>query len=173
MEQIFNFIQVYGLPVFIIATWIIIFLGGLKLLKVFDKIKSKNVKKFIYYAIDISLAFGGIAIYFAIFKLDFANYLPLCATQVSATTTLYAVYENLGARKLVQMFWSWFAKFVEENKHNKLIKYAQKIGLDNALNDIKNFTIEQAQKLEEQNKKEQFKAEVEKKEEPITVAVEV
>lgn len=157
MEQIIKFIESYGLPVFIIATCIIVFLGILKLCKAFKGISNANVKKFIYYIIDIALSFGGVAIYFAIFKLDFATYISVSFAQISATTTLYAIYENLGARKLVQMFWAWFAKVVNKDKHKQLIKFAKAVGLDNAINELKSFSEKQAEKLEEQKAQEEPK----------------
>lgn len=150
MEQILEFIQTYGLPVFVIASCIIALLGVLKLCKVFSKIKNANAKKFIYYMIDIVLSFGGVALFFVIFHIEFNDYLTLCITQVSATTTLYAVYENLGARKLVEMFWSWFGGVVEKDSHKQLIKFAKSVGLDNAIEELKKFSLEQATKLENQ-----------------------
>ena len=92
MEQILEYIKQNGLPVFIIATCIIAIVGTLKLCKVFDKISSKNVKKFIYYILDIALSFGSSAIYFAIFKLNFNDYLIFSVSQISSTTALYALY---------------------------------------------------------------------------------
>lgn len=152
MEQIIKFIESYGLPVFIIATCIIVLLGVLKLCKVFSKIKNANVKKFIYYAIDIILSFGGVALYFAIFKKDFAEYITVGVTQISATTTLYAIYENLGARKLVQMFWNWFSKVVEKDKHKQLVKFAKTVGLDKAIEELKEVSIKEAEKIEAEKK---------------------
>ena len=158
MEQIIQYIESYGLPVFIIASCIIVLLGILKLCKAFSKVKNANVKKFIYYAIDIALSFGGAAIYFAAFKVDFSGYIAFSVAQISATTTLYAIYENLGARKLVQMFWKWFADVVQKDKHKQLLKFAKSVGLDAAVEEIKEYSIKQAEKLEaekqEQDKKE-------------------
>ena len=148
MEEILYYIESYGLPVFIIATCIIAVLGVLKLCKTFSKLKNANLKKFIYYAIDIALSFGGAAIYFAAFKIDFANYWAFGIAQISATTTLYAIYENLGARKLVQMFWNWFGGLIKKDEHHQLIKYAKSLGLENAIEQIKDYSIKEAEKLE-------------------------
>lgn len=167
MEQILQFIQNYGLPVFVIASGIIVLLGILKLCKVFNKIQNKNVKKFIYYVIDIALAFGGVAIYFAIFKKDFADYITICLTQITATTTLYAIYENLGARKLVQLFWNWFGELVEKDKHKQLVKFAKAVGLDNAIAELKDASIKEAEKLEQKI------AEEKKETENVSIAKEV
>ena len=155
MEQIFEYIKENGLPVFIIATCIIAIVGVLKLCKVFDKISSKNVKKFIYYALDIVLSFGGSAIYFAIFKLDFSNYMIFSISQISSTTALYALYENFGLRKLVQMLIAWLSTRIKKEDAVKLSKIAEKMGLHNALNQIKEQILENNRKMaEEQNKTE-------------------
>lgn len=154
MEQILEFIQNYGLPVFVVATSIIVLLGILKLCKVFNKIQNKNIKKFIYYVIDIALSFGGVAIYFAIFKKDFTDYITICLTQITATTTLYAIYENLGARKLVQLFWNWFGGVVKKDEHKQLVKFAKAVGLDNAIAELKDVSIKEAEKLEQKKEAE-------------------
>ena len=155
MEQILEYIKQNGLPVFIIATRIIAIVGTLKLCKVFDKISSKNVKKFIYYILDIALSFGSSAIYFAIFKLNFNDYLIFSVSQISSTTALYALYENFGLRKLVQMLIEWLSKRIKIEDAIKLAKIAEKIGLDKALDQIKEQIIENEKKLaEEQNKEE-------------------
>lgn len=170
MEQIIHYIESYGLPVFIIATCIIVLLGVLKLCKVFSKIKNANVKKFIYYAIDIALSFGGAAIYFAAFKIDFGGYLAFSVAQISATTTLYAIYENLGARKLVQMFWNWFGGLIKKDNEHKLIKFAKSLGLDNAIEQIKEYSVKEAERLEaerlEELKKQQEKNTQEQPQQP-------
>ena len=71
MEQILEFISQYGLPVFIIASCSILLIGILKLCKVFNKISNKNIKKLIYYILNVVLSFGGVAIYYAAFKIGF------------------------------------------------------------------------------------------------------
>ena len=133
MEQIIAFIEQHGLSVFVIATSIILVIGILKLCKVFSKIKNDNVKKCIYYALDVVLSFAGAAIYYGAFKLDFSNYVVFCTTQIGATTTLYAIYENFGVRKLVQMFLAWIATKIKKDPKSKLAKICKKIGLETFL----------------------------------------
>lgn len=129
MEQIIAYISQYGLPVFVLASCIIVLIGILKLCKVFDKIDSKNIKKLIYYILNIVLAFGASAIYFAIFKMSFADYLMFSCTQVGATTTLYAIYENFGIRKLVRMLFDWIIKQTKKNPNYKVIKLLNSMGV--------------------------------------------
>ena len=165
MEQIVNYVNEYGLPVFVIATCIIVLLGILKLCKVFSKIQNANIKKFVYYVINIVLSFGGVAIYFATFHVDFVNYIAVVFTQIGATTTLYAIYENLGARKLVQLFWQWFGDAVEKDKHKQLVKFAKAVGVDKAIEELKEVSVKEAEKIE------QAKAEEKKETENASISV--
>ena len=130
MEQILEFISQYGLPVFVIASCSILLIGILKLCKVFNKINSKNIKKLIFYILNVVLSFGGAAIYYAAFKVGFDTYLMFCLTQVSATTTLYAIYENFGVRKLVQIGLAWVASWSKKNPESKFTKAAKALGFD-------------------------------------------
>lgn len=129
MEQILDYISHYGLAVFVIASCIIAFIGILKLCKVFSKIENKNIKKLIYYVLNVALAFAGSAIYFAIYKLNFNGYVMFACTQVGATTTLYAIYENFGVRKLVQILLAWIATWFKKNPEDKLVKALKGLGL--------------------------------------------
>ena len=130
MEQILEFISQYGLPVFIIASCSILLIGILKLCKVFNKISNKHIKKLIYYILNVVLSFGGVAIYYAAFKIGFNSYLMFCLTQVSATTTLYAIYENFGVRKLVQIGLAWVASWSKKSPESKFTKAAKALGFD-------------------------------------------
>ena len=129
MEQILEFITRYGLPVFVIASCIIAVIGILKLCKVFDKIKSADVKKCIYYILNFVLAFGGVAIYFGIFHISFSGYVVFAFTQVTATTTLYSIYEHFGVRKLVRMFINWLALKFKKDPNCKVVKTLKSLGL--------------------------------------------
>lgn len=130
MEQILDFISQYGLPVFVIASCSILLIGILKLCKVFNKISNKNIKKLIYYILNVVLSFGGAAIYYAAFKIGFNSYLMFCLTQISATTTLYAIYENFGVRKLVQIGLAWVTSWSKKNPESKFTKAAKALGFD-------------------------------------------
>ena len=130
MEQILEFISQYGLPVFVIASCSILLIGILKLCKVFNKISNKNIKKLIYYTLSVVLSFGGVAIYYASFKIGFNSYLIFCLTQVSATTTLYAIYENFVVRDLVQIGLTWVASWFKKNPEAKFTKAAKALGFD-------------------------------------------
>lgn len=111
-----NFIITYGLPILFISIAVIFIIGVLKYFKVFDKIKSANVKKFVYYALDIVLSFGLVAIYFAVDKISFTTYLNYCFKTITAVTAIYAIYENFGLRKLLRYLGTLFINFVAKKQ---------------------------------------------------------
>lgn len=133
MELILNYILEYGPTAFLIGLIIITFIGILKLCKAFDWIKNKDVKKLVYYIFNIGLSFGVVALYFTIYKIDFSGYLAFSFSQVGSTTALYAIYENLGLRKLWQMVLSWIASRImswfKKNPENKYVKALEGLGL--------------------------------------------
>lgn len=139
MDKLLEYISIYGWAILVIAVCIIAFIGILKVCKVFSKIKSSSVKKLIYYALDVALAFGGSAIYFAIFHKSFGGYVVYSVAQLVVTTTLYAIYENFGVRKLVQCVISLVASWVKKNPDKKLAKTLKKLGLgEEQISEIKN-----------------------------------
>lgn len=145
MEQILLYIAEYGLAVFLIATAIIVTIGILKVCKVFDKIQNKDVKKIIYYALNVALSFGFVALYYALFQLNWDTYWILCITQMGATTTLYNIYENFGLRKLLQMFLAWFTKVTTKKNATKFVELVQEMGLSSAIAELKTIINEAAQ----------------------------
>lgn len=154
MEQILEYITKYGLPVFVIASCIILIIGILKLCKVFNKISNKNVKKFVYYILNVVLAFVGAVIYFAAFKISFTGYVAFSFTQVGATTTLYAIYENFGVRKLVQMFLDWLGSKLKSDPDSKLSKTLKKLGLtEDAIANVKATVTAETEKAETEKAK--------------------
>lgn len=131
MEVLTNYITNYGIPVFVIACCIIVFIGVLKLCKVFDKISNAEIKKAVYYGLDVILAFAGSAIYFAAFKIPFDfHYAMFSCTQVGATTALYAIYENIGLRKFVRYIIALIQGWISQNPDKKFAKLVEKFGFD-------------------------------------------
>lgn len=155
MDELLAFVETYGLPVFVIACIIIAVVGILKICKVFDKIQSDNLKKFIYYAIDIVLSFIGVALYFAIFKIKFDwGYVHIVLTQIGATTALYTLYENIGIRKLWQMFISWIKEKLTPTLDKTITSLTKKYELADIV-----------EKIAEVN---HIKAETEEEQQPVT-----
>lgn len=139
MDKLLEYISIYGWAILVIAVAIISFIGILKLCKVFTKIESSNVKKLLYYILDVALSFAGSAIYFAIFHKAFSGYVVYSFAQLFATTTLYAVYENFGIRALVQYLINLIANWIKKNPDSKLSKDLKKIGLgEEQIKEIKN-----------------------------------
>lgn len=166
MDKIISYVQNYGLSIVVIAVCVIAIIGILKLCKVFDKIKSADLKKFIYYALDVVLAFAGSAIYFAIFDKDWNGYAIYSVSQLGTTLFLYAFYEQCGVRKLVRMLINVIANWVKKNPETQFAKWAEKLGLDKGLETIQTMI---ADKQAEEAKKEEVVIE-EKKEENITTS---
>ena len=133
MEEILNFIAEWGLPHFLIGLIIINAIGVLKICKVFSKINSSAVKKFLYYALDITLSFGVVAVYYALWHLEFVNYLTYSLEQLGLITTIYAIYENFRIRDGWKKVLNWVGSWFKYNPDNAVTKLAKKIGFDQAL----------------------------------------
>lgn len=133
-DMIWNAVQTYGPSILVIAAIIIVILGILKLCKVFDKIESKDLKKGIYLVIDLVLSFAGAAIYFAIFNVAFSGYYVLYSfALLSVVITLYAIYEQSGARWCVRKLLSLLANFFKKNPKNKFTQSCDQLGLVDAI----------------------------------------
>lgn len=156
MDKIISYVETYGLAILIIALSIIFIIGVLKLCKAFSFIKSAKIKKLVYYITDVIFAFGGSAIYFAIFKINFSEYLVYAGAQLGVTTTLYAVYENFGIRELVKLVLGVFAKWLKGNPDNKIAKQLKSLGLDeNAIAKVQNVVEGEKAKVEAEVNAEQ------------------
>ena len=107
----------------------------------FNKIPSANVKKAIYYILDIGLSFAFTAIYFAIFKQGFSKYLAFTGAEICVVTALYAVYENFGVRKLIQVICAQIKAHLAKNKNSKLTKIVQQLGIEKSLIEIQNLIV--------------------------------
>lgn len=129
MEQILAYIERYGLIVATIALSVICFIGLLKVCKVFNKISSKQAKKTIYYILSIGLAFGATALYYSLFTLSWDTYLKFSIAQANATAVLYALYENLGIRKLLQVIATKWVEYIKKNPERKTAKALKNLGL--------------------------------------------
>lgn len=171
MDKLISYIQNYGLSILVIAVCIIAIVGILKLCKVFDKIKSDDLKKFIYYAIDVVLAFAGSAIYFAIFHKDWTGYAMYSLSQLATTLFLYAFYEQCGIRKLVRMLISVIAGWIKKNPENELAKWAEKVGLTESIEKLQTILADEQEKAEQEaTKREEVVIDELKEETPTSQA---
>ena len=118
----------FGLPVFIISIITIFIIGALKYFGVFNKIENKDIKKTIYYGLSILLSFGITALYYAIFGLQFTNYIAFCLKASPCTTLIYAMYEHFHIRDFVKFIGTFIvskvAKEQVEAEKNKVEKKA-------------------------------------------------
>lgn len=151
MEEVLNFIAEWGLPHFLIGLIIINIIGILKLCKVFSKINNTGVKKTIYYALDIVLSFGVVACYYAIFGIGFTTFIKYSIEQLTLTTAIYAIYENIHLRDVWKIVLNWVGSWFKYNPDNAVTKLAKKIGFDEA---IVKLQEEKQKKAEELAKKE-------------------
>ena len=151
MEIIWSAVQTYGPSILVIASIIIVVLGILKLCKVFDKITSKDLKKGLYFLIDLVLAFAGAAIYYAIFDIAFSGYYVLYSISLLAVTvTMYSFYEYFGLRWCVRKLISLVANFFKKNPKDKFTVTCDQLGLVDAIIAWDEYLAKQdVQKLEE------------------------
>lgn len=133
---ILDYINLHKLPAALIAVAIIVFIGILKVAKVFNKLTNKDLKKGIYFGLSVVLSFACAAIYYAICKFNWQWYWLYSLCQATATTMLYALYEYLGPRKLVQLLFTWLASLFK--KSNTLsLAFLKELGLsDETINKI-------------------------------------
>ena len=156
MDKIISYVETYGLAILVIALITIFLIGTLKLCKAYNWIKSTKIKKLVYYISDVIFAFGGSAIYFAIFKINFSEYLVYAGAELGVTTTLYAVYENFGIRELVKFVLAIFAKWFKGNPDNKIAKQLKSLGLDEtAIAKVQNVVEGEKAKVETETNSEQ------------------
>jgi len=133
MEEVLNFIAEWGLPHFLIGLIIINIIGILKLCKVFSKIQSKEIKKTIYFALDVILAFAVTAGYYAIFGIEFTTYIKYSFEQLTLTTAIYALYEGVHLRDVWKIVLNWVGSWFKYNPDSAITKLAKKIGADEAI----------------------------------------
>lgn len=139
MTEAVKYISAYGISLLVIACLIIACIGILKVCKVFRKVSSVNLKKAIYYILDIALAFAFAAAYFALTKQGFSKYLAFTGAEICVVTALYAVYENFGVRKLLTVVVTQIREHMAKNKNSKLTKLVQQVGIEKSLIEIQNL----------------------------------
>lgn len=171
MDKILSYVETYGLSILVIAICVIALIGILKLCKVFDKIQSKDIKKVIYYALDVVLAFAGSAIYFACFHKEWNGYWLYSLAQLATTTLLYSLYENFGVRKLVQYLLSLVAKWLKRNPEKELSKWAEKVGITESIEKLQIILADKKARTEQEvSKREEVVIDEQKEETPTSQA---
>ena len=115
---LYNLVTKYGVSVLIIACVTILLIGILKYFDVFRKVAKDN-RKPIYFALNYVFVFGLSAIYYAIFKLSFADYVAYAFVVGSAVNLLYPLYENLKIRDLFTIIGNFVVKTVAKKQVEK------------------------------------------------------
>ncbi len=113
----------YGLVVVLFACAKLFLIGVLKYFNAFRKVEKSN-RKPIYLSLTYVFAFGLSAIYFGIYRLDFANYIAFATIIATTSSLLYPLYENLKLRDLLSLLGNFIIKVVAkkqvENEVEKL-----------------------------------------------------
>ena len=110
--SLYNIVAKYGLPALILGILTIFFIGIFKYFKVFDKVAKEN-RKPIYLALTYVFTFGLTAIYYAIFKLSFADYVAYSFIVGSVVNLLY---ENTKLRNVFAWIGSFIVKIVAKKQ---------------------------------------------------------
>ena len=127
--SILDYINLYKIPASIIAVAVICFIGILKVIKLFEKLTNKDIKKGVYFLLSVGLSFAGAAIYYHISNFAWNTYWIYGICQAAITTVLYALYEDLGPRKLIQLLFTWVASWFKKSEKTVSLAYLSKLGL--------------------------------------------
>ncbi len=115
---LYNILVNYGLPVLVIACITILLIGILKYFNVFNKISQDN-RKPIYYVLNYVFVFILVAIYYAIFKRPFDDYVTYSIVSATAVSGLYTLYENTKLRDLFKLIGNFIITKVAKNQIEK------------------------------------------------------
>ena len=158
MENVIKYLELYGLPILIMGLIIIVLVGIIKACGLKKCLENRPVlRKVIYYTLDIALSFGVVALYFYIFEKNFAQYLVYTGAQITVTTTLYAIYENFGARALQQKIVGLLGVAIKNSKNKKFLKIVEQLGIDNVLQEIQKL-VTKAEAVAQENTNEQTRS---------------
>lgn len=115
-EMILQFISTYGWKLALIACSGIFVLGILKFFKVFDKIE-KSKRKYLYAGISAGISIIASGIYLAVIgSFNWAGFGVIAGAIYSINQAIYALYENLGIRKVLRKLGNLFIHFIANNE---------------------------------------------------------
>lgn len=118
MENLLNFLAVYGLPLTAIAVVGIILLGVMKYCNFFTKIDEKY-RHWIYIGISVCFSVVGSIIYLCcIHKFDWNFILPLTAAIYALNQTFYNIFKVCTLNELCIKILDWI-KEILKRKNNK------------------------------------------------------
>lgn len=126
MEQFIDLLKTHSPIAIMLGIAIIFVVGVLKYFKLFDKITNKDLRKFIFLIVDVALSFGASAIYLAISHIGFVGYLAVVGEVFTVCLVEYAIYENVGLRKALQLAGNYIVKKVAGNLYSSEIEKLKK-----------------------------------------------
>ena len=111
-EMILQFVQTYGWQLALIACSGIFVLGILKFFDVFKKIE-KTKRKYLYTAISASISIIASAIYLVVMgAFNWAGFGVIAGAIYGLNQCIYALYENLGVRAVLQKLGTLFINLI-------------------------------------------------------------
>lgn len=127
LTAVVSFVKSYGWQLALVALAGIIFVGILKYFNVFEKV-DKSKRKYIYFPMSSVVSLGGCIAYLFFVRseqthaMTVIDWVCFCIAVVMYTVAVYALYENLGIRSLIQAFFNAIGKNM--TKISELIKKA-------------------------------------------------
>lgn len=103
---VMGIIQAYAnriVQLVILSAIVITVLGGIKATGIYNRFKNKDVRKLLLFLSCIVLDLVAVVIYIVQENVGWDNYLPAAIGTVGITTVMYAFYENVYVRKLIQL----------------------------------------------------------------------
>lgn len=124
MEELLNFLRLYGWQLALIALAGIIILGVLKYCKVFSKFDEK-IRHVFYLLISVGISIIGSIIYLACvgsLTVEFA--FAVAAAILALNQTFYTIYSNLSLKELFLKLIDWIKGLISGGKGQEIVEEA-------------------------------------------------
>lgn len=122
MEELLNFLRLYGWQLALIALAGIIILGVLKYCKVFSKFEEK-IRHVFYLLISVGISIIGSIIYLACvgsLTVEFA--FAVAAAILALNQTFYTIYSNLSLKELFLKLIDWIKGLISGGKGQEIVE---------------------------------------------------
>lgn len=122
MEELLNFLRLYGWQLALIALAGIIILGVLKYCKVFSKFDEK-IRHVFYLLISVGISIIGSIIYLACvgsLTVEFA--FAVAAAILALNQTFYTIYSNLSLKELFLKLIDWIKGLISGGKGQEIVE---------------------------------------------------
>lgn len=122
MEELLNFLRLYGWQLALIALAGIIILGVLKYCNVFSKFDEK-IRHVFYLLISVGISIIGSIIYLAcVGSLTVEFVFAVSAAILALNQTFYTIYSNLGLKELFLKLIDWIKSLISGNKGQEILE---------------------------------------------------